>query len=285
MTGPPSDFHSAASLTPGDTLRAVSKESQASQVSQVSWGSAVRVGLRAVWRLLRCTAHIVHGLAIVLLRFDAIDAPQRHACICSWSKKMLHVMGISMRIEGAAHGGGVLLAANHVSWLDITVLHAAMPQARFVSKADIQSWPLLSHLANAAGTLYLERERKRDALRVVHLIAQALSEGQTVAVFPEGTTSDGRTLLPFHANLFQAAIATSTPVQPVALRFADARGAISPAVEFVGATTLIESLWRVACGEGIVAHVALLPVRPSVRTQRRMLARALRDDIATQLAR
>jgi len=245
----------------------------------------MRIGLRAAWRLLRSVMHVLHGLAIVLLRFRALDITRRQALIQWWSAKTLRLMGISMRVEGALESGGVLLAANHVSWLDITALHAVVPQARFVSKAAIQSWPLLSHLADAAGTLYLERERKRDALRVVHLVAQALSEGQTVAVFPEGTTSDGHALLPFHANLFEAAIATATKVQPIALRFSDARERVSPAVEFVGATTLVESLWRVACAEGLVVHLTLLPARAGVDAQRRALAQSLREDIAAQLVR
>lgn len=243
------------------------------------------VGLRAAWRLLRCVVHVLHGVAIVLLRFGRLDAAQRHARVRWFSVRMLRLMGIAVQVEGRVNAGGVLLVANHISWLDITALHAVVPQARFVSKADIQSWPLLSRLADAADTLYLERERKRDALRVVHLVAQALSEGQTVAVFPEGTTSDGHTLLPFHANLFQAAIVTSTPIQPIALRFSDARVGISPAVEFVGATTLVESLWRVACADRLVAHITLLPARPSANADRRALAQTLRDDIAGQLTR
>ena len=94
-----------------------------------------------------------------------------------------------------------------------------MRPARFVSKADVRHWPLLGWLVACGGTLFIERERKRDALRVVHQMAEALQAGETVAVFPEGTTSDGHGLLPFHANLLQAAIATETPVQPVALRY------------------------------------------------------------------
>jgi 1-acyl-sn-glycerol-3-phosphate acyltransferase len=243
------------------------------------------VGLRAAWRLLRCVVHGLHGLTIVLLRFRALDAAQRHARIRWWAAKMLRLMGIAMQVEGRLHEGGTLLVANHVSWLDITALHAVAPQARFVSKADIQSWPLVSKLADAADTLYLQRERKRDALRVVHVVAEALADGQLVAVFPEGTTSDGRALLPFHANLLQAAIATGTPIQPVALRFSDAHERISRAVEFVGATTLVDSLWRVACAERLVAHVTLLPARPSTAADRSALAHALRDDIAAQLSR
>ena len=241
--------------------------------------------LRAAWRLARCVVHGLHGVAIVLRGFDRLAPARQHALIGWWSTKMLRVMGIAMQVEGVPHTGGTLLVANHISWLDITALHAVFPHARFVSKADVKSWPVLSHLVSAGGTLFLERERKRDALRVVHLMAEALAAGQTVAVFPEGTTSDGRALLPFHANLLQAAIATATPVQPVALRFSDADGSISAAVEFVGATTLVESLWRVACGERLVVHVALLPARESAHLDRRALSETLRDDIAAHLGR
>ena len=240
--------------------------------------------LRAVWRLLRCVVHGLHGLAIVLTRFSAFDAAQRQIHIQWWATKMLRTMGIALRIEGAPHPGGTLLVANHISWLDIMAVHAVCPQARFVSKADVRSWPLLSRLVDAAGTLYLERERKRDALRVVHVMAQALTAGEIVAVFPEGTTSDGRTLLPFHANLLQAAIATGTTVQPVALRFSDAHDPVSRAVEFVGDTTLLQSLWRVAGGDGVVVCVQLLPPQPSSGADRRELATQLRGRIEAALA-
>jgi len=239
--------------------------------------------LRAAWRLLRGVVHVLHGLAIVLVRFSALDALQRQARIQWWAVKMLRLMGIALQVEGAPHRGGTLLIANHISWLDIVALHAVCPQARFVSKADVKSWPLLSQLIEAGGTLYLERERKRDALRVVHVMAQALTAGDTVAVFPEGTTSDGRALLPFHANLLQAAIATSTPVQPVALRFSDRHEAISRAVEFVGDTTLVQSLWRVAGGEGVVARIQLLPPLASRGAERRELSEQLRAQIAAAL--
>ena len=238
---------------------------------------------RGWWRLLRCVVHGLHGLAIALLLFPRWDAARRHDRIQWFSRKMLRVMGLELRVLGQLSEGGVLLVANHVSWLDITALHAVAPHARFVSKADIGRWPLLSHLARAANTLFLERERKRDALRVVHLVAQALSDGQTVAVFPEGTTSDGRSLLPFHANLLQAAVATRCAVQPVSLRYSDPEQSFSQAVEFVGSTTLLQSLWRVACARGLVAWVHVLPQHSSAGLDRRALAAALRADIAAEL--
>jgi len=239
--------------------------------------------LRALARLVHAVVHGLHGLAIVLFSFPSLDGAARHERIRWWSKKMLGCLGIAFECEGVPVRRASLLVANHISWLDIMALHAVVPEARFVSKADVKSWPLVSRLVDAAGTLYLERERKRDALRVVHAVAAALAAGEVVAIFPEGTTSTGHGLLPFHANLLQAAVATATPVQPVVLRFADTTHAVSEAVEFIGATSLLTSLWRTSCGEGVRVRLTFLPPRPSAGVDRRALAALLRADIAGAL--
>jgi 1-acyl-sn-glycerol-3-phosphate acyltransferase len=243
----------------------------------------VKRRIRAVARLAHAVLHGLHGLALVLFAFPSLDAAARHERIRWWSRKMLAVLGIAFEHSGTPARGGSLLAANHISWLDIMAIHAIVPEARFVSKADVKAWPLVARLVDSAGTLYLERERKRDALRVVHAVAAALSEGQVVAVFPEGTTSTGHGLLPFHANLLQAAIATATPVQPVALRFSEAANAVSEAVEFVGATSLMRSLWQTSCGDGVRVRLTFLPPRPSAGVDRRELAALLREEIARAL--
>ncbi len=239
---------------------------------------------RALWRLARVVLHVVRGLAIVLLRFPMLDAAGRRARIAWWAAKTLRLLGMRLEARGTLRPGAKLLVANHVSWLDIMAIHAVCPEARFVSKADVQHWPLLNRLVAAAGTLYIERERPRDAVRVVHQVAQALRAGDTVAVFPEGTTGDGQTLLPFHANLLQAAIATATPIQPLVLRFSDARHAVSPAAAWVGETTLVQSLWLLACAEGVVARLTVLPAQGSAHADRRALAERLRGLVAGQLA-
>lgn len=238
--------------------------------------------LRAVWRLLRVLLHVLHGVAIVLLRFPLPEA-QRHARVQWWAAKMLRVAGARLQAAGAPAAGGVLLVGNHVSWLDIVAIHALAPRARFVSKADVRQWPLLNRLVDAAGTLYLERERRRDALRVVHRMSEALAAGDMVAVFPEGTTGEGRPPLPFHANLLQAALSAGAAVQPVALRFSDAGGAFSRAVVYVGDTTLVQSLWRVACAEELCAHVEFLDPLPVAGLERRVLADTVREQIAAVL--
>ena len=108
--------------------------------------------------------------------------------------------------------------------------------------------------------------------------------GDTVAVFPEGTTGPGDALLPFHANLLQAAIATAVPVQPVALRYADRRLPVSPSALWIGDTTLAQTLWLLATADGLVAHLRVLPARATAHADRRALVETLRIDIDSALA-
>ena len=169
----------------------------------------------------------------------------------------------------------MLLVANHISWLDILVLHAAR-HCRFVSKSDVKHWPLIGILATGAGTLYIERASRSDAMRVVHRMAQALKDGDILAVFPEGTTGDGVGLLPFHANLIQAAISAHAPVQAVALRFVDgSSGATSQAMSYVGDESLAGSVWRTLCTSRIRAVVAYGTPQLSDGRDRRAWARDL----------
>lgn len=239
--------------------------------------------LRGAWRLARAALHVLHGVLIVALSFRRLDAEARMSRVQWWSAKFLHLLGVALVVQGTPRPGAKLLVANHVSWLDILAIDAVAP-ARFVSKSEVRHWPVLGWLVTATGTLYIERARPRDALRVVHQMAEAMLAGDTVAVFPEGTTADGRTLLPFHANLLQGAISTSTPVQPLALRFFDAAHAISPAVEFLDETTLLQSVWRVVCAEGLGVRVTVLPAQAVAHADRRRLAEHLRSDIDAALA-
>ena len=239
--------------------------------------------LRGVWRLLRASVHVLHGTWIAVVRFPRLDQATRHALVQWWAGRTLALMGVRLLPDGAPRPGAKLLVANHISWLDIMAIHAVCPEARFVSKADVLRWPVLGALIGAAGTLFIQRERKRDALRVVHQMADSLGAGETVAIFPEGTTGDGHGLLPFHANLLQAAIAAEVPVQPVALRYADAFGPVSAAVIYIGDTSLVRSLWWVACGDEVTVRVRMLPAEGVRHADRRRLAERLAEQIAAAL--
>ena len=238
--------------------------------------------LRAVWRLARVTVHSLYGAAICLLVFPFLSAPRRMQIVRRWSAQMLTVLGIRLQTSGTARSGPVLFVANHVSWLDILAINAVHP-ARFVSKSDVRHWPVIGWMVACGGTLFIERERKRDALRVVHQVAEALRAGETVAVFPEGTTADGHTLLPFHANLLQAAIVTEVPVQPIALRYSDRRHAISHAAAYVGDTSLAQSAWWVVGADSLKVHVQMLLPEGTRHLERRALAERLQAQIGSAL--
>ena len=231
---------------------------------------------RACWRLGRVLAHALSGLAQILILFPHWPQLRRDLRVQAWARTMLDCLGIELQVSGTPPvSGPMLLVANHISWLDILVLHAAR-HCRFVSKSDVKHWPLIGILATRAGTLYIERASRRDAMRVVHRMAQALKDGDILAVFPEGTTGDGTMLLPFHANLIQAAISAHAPVQAVALQFIDAAsGATSQAMSYVGDESLAGSVWRTLCTSRIRAVVAYGTPQFSDGRDRRAWARDL----------
>lgn len=177
---------------------------------------------------------------------------------------------------------GALVVGNHVSWLDIYVINAWRPTP-FVSKAEVRHWPVVGWLAHRLGTIFIHREKRRDAHRTMHEIVERVSSGGLVCLFPEGTTSDGVSLLPFHANLFQAAVSAQCPVQPICLMYegSDGRQSIAPA--YIGDVTLGQSLDAVLCGGPFTAHLYVgAAIEPM--TDRRVLSAKAREAVGRGLA-
>jgi 1-acyl-sn-glycerol-3-phosphate acyltransferase len=239
---------------------------------------------RAIWRLFRCLTHIAAGIWTILTLFPRLGQPAREARVQVWALAMLKLAGIDLAVRGSPVADGpALLVANHLSWLDIVVLHASR-YCRFVSKSDIKHWPLVGTLADGAGTLYIQRESRRDAHRVVHHMAERLKLGDVLAVFPEGTTGDGLKLKPFHANLLQAAISTDVPVQPIALRFVDANtGQTSFAPRYIDDDSIFVSIWETLCVPHLRAEVIFGEPRRSEGADRRAWAAALQGEVARLL--
>lgn len=236
----------------------------------------------AVWRLLRVLMHVLKAYARSYLVWPGLDEAGREHEALVWSRQLLKVMGIRLVVQGNARPGAKLVVSNHVSWLDIVAINSVVP-SRFVSKAEVGQWPLIGRLVTAAGTLYLVRERRRDAMRVLGLMAQSLREGHTVAVFPEGTTGDGHGVMHFHANLLQAAIDAQAPIQPVVLRYSDPMHAVSPLAAYVGDTTLLQSLWWVVTARGLTVHAQILPLQSVAHADRRALSETLQAQAAQAL--
>ena len=167
---------------------------------------------------------LLGALATAVLVVPRSSAARRDRVVRRWSRMLLGVCGVRLREcpgEGAeplaTRRGGQLLLVNHVSWVDILLVMSIAP-AHFVAKSEIARWPLLGTLASRAGTLFIERGKRHAVHRLNRRIVEVMNEGRRVAVFPEGTTSDGAQLLPFHGNLVEAALQARVPVIPVGLR-------------------------------------------------------------------
>jgi 1-acyl-sn-glycerol-3-phosphate acyltransferase len=236
-------------------------------------------------RATRVVVHVLGGIATTTLVFPMVRPTRRHALVQRWSRRLLHLLRVEARLHGAidVHGGNVLLVANHISWLDIFVLNAVHP-VRFVAKSELAKWPIVSQMIRGAGTVFIERERRRDTHRVNHQMARVLAGGDVVAIFPEGTTTYGTDVLPFKSSLLQPIVEADGHVQPVAIRYRTPDGAIALAAAYVGDTSFAASFWSV-CGERrITVHLHAQPALPARVGHRRELARAAEASIRTALA-
>ena len=221
----------------------------------------------------------------VAWRFPRRTQAERTRQVQAWARTLLTRLDVELKIAGTPPPAGpLLLVANHISWVDILALHATC-HCRFVAKADVKRWPIIGRLATGAGTLYVQRESRRDAMRLVHDMEHVLRDGGILAVFPEGTTGDGDSVLPFHANLIQAAISADAPVQAVAIEFVDAQtGTSSRAVSYTGDESLVRSIWRTLAAQRLCAVVSFGTVQRADGRDRRTLARELRGEIVAMRA-
>ena len=236
--------------------------------------------LRALSKLLRACLHLLHGMWTIWRHFPNASRLEKSAHIKLWATRFLSIVGVDLEISGTpVQAGPMLVVANHISWLDILAMLAVQP-VHFVSKAEVKSWPVVGWLATNVGTLYIERSSRKDALRMVQAVAQDLQADCVVGVFPEGTTTNGVDLLPFHANLIQAALDAGSPAQAVSLDFRDAAtGARSAAVIYIGDDTLLTSVWRILRASRMTARMAYAQPEQAAGLDRRAWAAALRERI------
>ncbi len=234
-------------------------------------------------RLLRLVVHLLQGLLTVALLFPFHAKQRRCHAVKIWSGDLLRILGVSLHAHGSpARIRPLMFVANHVSWLDIFVLNAVIP-VRFVAKSEVRSWPAIGWLSARTGTLFIERGRRRDTARVSGLVAEALQAGDVVAVFPEGTTTDGSQVLRFHSSLLQPALAAEAGVQPVALRFERNDGSVCVEAAYDGDKSLWHTLLQIVAQREIRAQLHFLPLLPAASSHRRALADAAQAAIVSRL--
>ena len=226
-----------------------------------------------LWRLLPLSLHVLLGLAICALRFPFIDSVRRGRHVRWWSRRLLRLCSVHLHLPPhAVYEPPALIVANHISWLDILVLNAQHP-CQFVAKLEIRGWPFLGWLSHKAGTVFIARGKRSDVRRVFEGLVSTLQGGERVAFFPEGKIGSQGGILPFHANLFEAAIDAKVPVQAYGLRYRTADGHLHTATEFAGDISFITSLLSILRAEPIHAELIAAPLIDSNDLLRRDLAR------------
>ena len=237
------------------------------------------------FRWTRTCVHVLVGVATTVVVFPLVGATRKRAIVKRWSQRLLRILNVESLVHGelVGHGGNLLVVANHISWLDIFVLNAHHP-VRFVAKSELAKWPVISQMIRGAGTVFIERERRRDTHRVNKAMATVLASGDVVAIFPEGTTTDGTDMLPFKSSLLQPIVEAHGHVQPVAIRYRTRDGELSFAPAYVGDTTFAESFWSVCGARALTVELRAQPKLSARLGHRRELARAAETSIRTALA-
>lgn len=236
----------------------------------------------ALFRALRLACHMVYGMLLAIV-YPTLRLSARRRILQRWSRELLAILHIRLEISGhmpPCHGN--MLVANHISWLDVLAISAFLP-ACFIAKSEVRNWPLIGTLCQRARTVFIERDIRRDTLRINRQIGELIAEGENVAFFPEGTSTDGTQTGHFHSSLFQSAIDCTAAIQPIAVRYHDGSGKHCPDAAFVDDMSFVDSLRNVLFSPSL--HVTLIfpPALSCAAENRRTLAAKAQAAIGSAL--
>jgi 1-acyl-sn-glycerol-3-phosphate acyltransferase len=229
-------------------------------------------------------AHAACAALILRFVYPRVTAARRRVLMRWWSAKLLRILNVTAVAAGTPPAGdaGVMIAANHVAWLDIFLVSSVRP-TRFVAKSEIRDWPVAGWIAERAGTLFIRRDQMRDMARIDAKVRDALAQGDCVGLFPEGITTEGDTLHKFHSSLFEPAVANGALVHPVAIRYEHPDGTLCRAVSFVGERTFMQSMGLIIRQRAVLARVSFAPPLETRAAARRDVARETERVIASLL--
>jgi 1-acyl-sn-glycerol-3-phosphate acyltransferase len=239
--------------------------------------AALRAFLRLIYRVPWFVLHVLLGTPLAVLSqmtwFKSIRVGQRtlgEAMLTWWSAMICRIFGLERRVRGGPRPGPQLIAANHISWIDIQLMHSVAGMG-FVAKAEIGKWPLVGWLAQLGETVFHHRGSHDSATGVVAAMTRRLLAGERIAIFPEGGILDGAGVKRFHARMFGGAINAGAPVQPVMLRYSRA-GALYDDITFRPGEHFLSNFFRLLAQPRCVAEVVFLAPLESTGKQRRQLA-------------
>lgn len=245
-------------------------------------------GIRAIARLSATVALMIIGSVVTIIHNVRPNFERELKFKKSWSKLVLRSLGITLHSVGdapknLASRSGELIAANHITFIDIFVINSVCPST-FVSKSDVTSWPIVGQMARRAGTIFLDRGSRRAAHRTQEQIVECLMAGQNIAVFPEGTTSAGHSVMPFHGALFQAAVDAGTSVRCASICYLDSAGNPTSCPAYIGDLTLATCLWNIATASGLTARIEWAEPITAPHQDRRHLSKHAHRVVAHQLS-
>jgi len=234
-------------------------------------------------------AHVISGVFTLLIKFPFSTASVKEVLIKSWSNHLLSLFGIELQVKNPSliPRRPYLLASNHISWIDIHAINAFKP-IRFVAKSEVEGWPIFGWMAKQLGTVFIQRGNSRHAIQVVGNMTKTL-ETESICIFPEGTSTEGHTIRPFKANLFESAVISKAPVYSLAIEYFDKKTGIKTDVTaFIGEMGLLESMSNILKHRNLRVELTFFPPSASntqLSNDRKWLALHSQDQISGYLAR
>ena len=225
-----------------------------------------------IWPAFRIVAHVLKGALILICIFPFAQEATKKRHIQTWSRRLIKLFNVKLKVINAHYlpkSGGYLIAANHISWIDIASIQSFLP-CRFVAKSEVADWPVFGWMARHTGTLFIRRDNKRHGKEVAKQLEELLLK-EPICIFPEGTSTAGDRVLPFKTNLFESAAQTHVPTVPMAIRYRNAHQEYSDATAFIGDMTLIDSITKMLRAKTITVELIFAP-SPATDLDRRDLA-------------
>ena len=237
---------------------------------------SLRIAFRTLWLAGEVVFAVVRFATLIVAHVGIPDRTVRARWLQHICLRALRVFHVELRIIGPVPSGG-LLVCNHLSYLDILVLAATTPCV-FVSKCEVRRWPLFGWFASLAGTLFLRRDKRSDVVRMTSEMRRVLDTGALIVLFPEGTTSDGREVLPFKSSLLEPVTCQPHALSAGFIEYALADGDVAEEVCYWKDMTLLPHLLNLLGKRGVETRLSLIELRQA-NPDRKQLARQLHSQV------
>lgn len=245
--------------------------------------SHIKAFIRLVWLGL----HFLQGFLIVVvnrLRWgkEWFYTDRGAEIVQRWMRRGSRVLGLNIQVSGEPYSKSAVLVSNHISWLDIVAIAATTP-VTFVSKSDLQHWPIVGVLAEATGTVFIKRGNIFSVHRTLGYLSEIIDSGRKTVFFPEGTTTRGDTVNKFNSGLFESANSAMCPVQPIAISYFHEGKADREIAPYVDDDRFVTHLWNLFRVGKIQVQLDFMDELPANRYTRYELASFCQNRIAEML--